>query len=296
MYRISILITCHNRRDKTLACLDALFKNKLPEGYKLDVFLVDDGSADGTRKAVSERFSDVRLIKGDGNLYWNGGMRVAWEAAITSGVTYDYFIWLNDDSHVYPDAVRKVVDSFETLVGTGETPGALVGTMVDPTSKRPTYGGRRSVSKLNPMKMSGVLSPGVDPVKCHFVNGNFTIISAKAFQAIGNLSEAYTHSMGDFDYGLRLIEAEFTCWVAQGAYGECESNSMIGGWQDNSLPLHERVKLIRSITQQPPLDEWIIFIKRHAGPFWVLYWLSATIRHKFPIYWLKIHDFKRKFR
>ena len=167
MNTVAVLITCHNRKDKTLACLDALFKNKSSKDYNLDAFLVDDGSADGTREAVSEQFSDVILMKGDGNLYWNGGMRVAWEAALASGVAYNYFIWLNDDSHVYPDAVRRIVDSFQTLVGTGETPGALVGTMVDPSSKRPTYGGRGSVSTVNPMKME--IGMQKDPIRIQYL-------------------------------------------------------------------------------------------------------------------------------
>ena len=47
MKTIATLITCHNRKDKTLACLDALFSNHLPDRVLLDVFLVDDGSTDG---------------------------------------------------------------------------------------------------------------------------------------------------------------------------------------------------------------------------------------------------------
>ena len=46
MPRIAVLITCHNRRVMTLACLDALVANRLPSAVTLAVILVDDGSTD----------------------------------------------------------------------------------------------------------------------------------------------------------------------------------------------------------------------------------------------------------
>jgi GT2 family glycosyltransferase len=77
MYTIAVLLTCHNRRDKTITCLDSLYNCLLPSDFQLDVFLVDDGSSDGTSKAVSEKFPSVNVIQGNGNLFWNQGMRLA---------------------------------------------------------------------------------------------------------------------------------------------------------------------------------------------------------------------------
>ena len=46
---IAVLITCYNRKDKTLLCLESLFKQQgLGIDFSLAVFLVDDGSTDGT--------------------------------------------------------------------------------------------------------------------------------------------------------------------------------------------------------------------------------------------------------
>ena len=88
--KIAVLITCHNRKAKTVACLHALFANDLPKDYSLEIFLVDDGSTDGTEQAVRGRYPKVNIIKGDGNLYWNGGMRVAFADAIEQG--FDIFL------------------------------------------------------------------------------------------------------------------------------------------------------------------------------------------------------------
>ena len=45
---IAVLLTCHNRKEKTVACLTELYNCTIPANYAFEVFLVDDGSTDGT--------------------------------------------------------------------------------------------------------------------------------------------------------------------------------------------------------------------------------------------------------
>ena len=86
MGEIAILMTCHDRVATTVACLRRLFAAvEQLEGWACKVFLVDDGSTDGTGDRVRVEFPDVRVIDGDGTLYWAKGMRKAWEAAVASG-------------------------------------------------------------------------------------------------------------------------------------------------------------------------------------------------------------------
>src|SRR5215213_1125781 len=99
---LAVLITCHNRRAKTIACLDALFTQaRFAGGFR--VFLVDDGSTDGTREAVEAQFSNVTILRGNGTLFWCGGMRKAFAAAAPSDP--DHYLWLNDDTRLDPDAL-----------------------------------------------------------------------------------------------------------------------------------------------------------------------------------------------
>ena len=63
MKNIAILITCHNRKEKTIQCLEALFfQNGLGEQFNIEVFLVDDGCTDGTPEAISQNFQLVNNI------------------------------------------------------------------------------------------------------------------------------------------------------------------------------------------------------------------------------------------
>ena len=89
--RIAAVMAVHNRRALTLACLDSLRTQQLP-GATLDVFVLDDASTDGTAEAVTQHHPDVRLLRGDGHLYYNGGMRRALDQAMAgdTGATADW--------------------------------------------------------------------------------------------------------------------------------------------------------------------------------------------------------------
>ena len=88
MEDIAILLTCHNRKDKTLKALAALQKAK--ESYsnpiRLSIYLTDDGSTDGTAKAIQQYFPNVIILHGDGNLFWAGGMINSWKEAIKKNI------------------------------------------------------------------------------------------------------------------------------------------------------------------------------------------------------------------
>ena len=80
--KIAVLLACHNRKDKTISCLNSLFNANLFLNYSLEVYLVDDCSTDGTSEAVTNFFPNVNIIRGNGNLYWNQGMRLAWKTSV----------------------------------------------------------------------------------------------------------------------------------------------------------------------------------------------------------------------
>ena len=81
MQTIAVLLTVHNRKAKTLECLQRLYAQQPLEGYQVNVYLTDDGCTDGTPEAVRQQFPQVHIIHGDGNLFWNRGMYTAWQEA-----------------------------------------------------------------------------------------------------------------------------------------------------------------------------------------------------------------------
>src|ERR1700757_19038 len=107
-FKIASLACSYNRKDKTIRFLTSLFSQTLPEGYSLDVYLLDDSSTDGTADYVRTHFPDVTIIEGTGSLYWAGGMRTVWRAAMKHD-EYDFFLLLNDDVHLADDAISRLL-------------------------------------------------------------------------------------------------------------------------------------------------------------------------------------------
>jgi len=267
--RICATLTAHNRRDKTLAALDAFFRQK--GSFRLRAVLMDDGSTDGTAVAVRERFPDVTVLEGDGSLFWNGGMAAAFDEAVRGGD--DYFLWLNDDT-ILDDAALQHLTADALKVATGE--GCIVvGSVRDPETGALSYGGVRQASAWHPGKFQ-LQPPGGSPMPCDAMNGNIVLIAAKVAARLGGIDRRFTHSMGDYDYALRARKAGIPLVVAAGMHGSCPRNPPGSAWHDKP-GFRERLRAVKSPKGLPPA-EWAHFLKKHGGPTWPLAWLLTYRR------------------
>ena len=271
---IAVLLTCHNRRDQTLRCLQSVFAQGGAETlFTLTVVLVDDGSTDGTAEAVRARFPAVHVIAGTGHLYWNRGMRVAFRWALAR--SFDFYLWINDHTQLRPAALSTLLSASHESAMQG-TPAIITGSTCDPLSGRRTYGGlrwgrgwRRELIAAGPH--------ATDLVPCDTMNGNCTLIPDRVAQVVGNLDSAFQHSFGDLDYGFRARTAGFPIYVAPDFLGECSDNSRAGTWRDRDASLRKRWTHLTSAKGSPPA-EWALYCCRHLGVLWPLYALSPYVK------------------
>lgn len=272
MKKIIVVMTCFNRRDKTLQCLHRLFEaaSKVLE-LELDVIVVDDGSTDGTSAAIQAAYSQrVQVVRGNGSLFWGGVMRLAMETALTA--QFDYLLWLNDDTMLDGSAIKRVAEASSTY------PDAiLVGATHDSVNQQLcTYGGVVRKSRYGRTNWSRhVISDAYLPAET--MNGNFVLIPSAVVYQLGPISKAFTHSLGDFDYGLRAKRIGVKILQMPGSIGCCDRNPIAGSYQDKSLSKWVRWQKLRSLKGFPP-REWAIFTYRHAGPLWFLYWAWPYIK------------------
>jgi GT2 family glycosyltransferase len=268
---IAVLIACYNRRETTLRCLDALFRQQLPAGFNLATYLVDDGCTDGTGAAVQATFPDVNLIVADGSLYWSGGMRFAWEVAARADP--DFYLWLNDDTCLLPGCLGTLLATWKYIVSVGKERCIVIGSCCDPQTGELSYGGRRKSCK-HPAKLILVPPDPVMPRACETFNGNCVLVPREAFKVLGFMRR-FQHSMSDSDYGLLAIREGIQVAVAPGILAECVLNPILehphSAWQNRALPRLTRWKILLARKGLPPVDWWR-YLWTHAGLRALWYW------------------------
>lgn len=260
--RTAVLLTCHNRAAVTGACLRALS----PQLQASDsVYLVDDGSTDGTANLAKTIVPNIKIIHGDGSLYWAGGMRLAMRTALEQD--FDYYLWLNDDTVLSPDAIEQL----HRLHPGSEHPVILVGSTKDPDSETFSYGAwKEAPGLLRGLTRSWKPVPphATEVTRADTMNGNCVLISRAVVQRVGGIDPSFVHSMADLDYGLRARGLGCSILVAPGYLGTCRANdlkpprTLIERWRQTTGP------------KGHPFRAHVVFCARHKGIFWPAAWVA----------------------
>lgn len=274
MKNIAVLLTVFNRKNKTLECLQRIFAQLPLDGYQIDVYMTDDGCTDGTPEVVKIQYPEVHIIHGDGNLYWNRGMYTAWQEAAKKD--YDFYLWLNDDTYVYSTMLTTLLEvSFIK-----EDMSIIVGATQSLDRKEITYGGRLSNGKIP--TPNGELTP------VSYFNGNIVLVPRYVYNKIGNLDYYFTHSKGDFDYGLRALKVGIKIYQVGECLGECNLHESLDKWCNPDVPLVLRWRMLYRPNGMPPKETFHLE-KRHKGLFIATFhFLTVHIRCLLPNLWIKL--------
>ncbi len=265
---IAVLITCYNRFETTKTCLENLFaQNGLGEKYTMDVFLVDDNSPDATADRISIIFPQIQLINGTGNLFWNRGMRLAWQRASEKEV-FDYFLWLNDDTFLFSDSITMMLAGVHSNA-------VVVGSTINSNRTLITYGGFSKNHKQ--MVPNGTFE------LCHYFNGNCVLIPREVFTIVGMLDPTFHHAVGDFDYGLRANKKGIELLMAPDFVGYCDEHIGIPLWCNAAVSIRKRFKFLYSPLSGCMPSQFFLFERRHYGLSTALFhFVTLHIRALFP--------------
>ena len=147
MFRIAVLITTFNRVDVLNSTLNALENQIVSTKIGFDIFLLDDGCSDNTPVIINSNFPKVNIVSGNGELFWNRGMLFLWEYA-EKYREYQFFLWLNDDTKLYPHALEELLDGVNQFGANTIIVGNICGSS---ENSRVTYGGYRDRVLLQPI-------------------------------------------------------------------------------------------------------------------------------------------------
>jgi len=230
---IAVLITCHNRKVKTISCLRNLFNQTgLNSNFKLEVFLTD-------------------LDK----------------------KTYDFYLWVNDDTQLLPNAVIELLACEMQF----KNNSLICGAVSSPDGNQYTYGGQDRNGKA--------VIPNGQIQRCFNINGNCVLISKAVVDKIGIIDPIYPHAIGDFDYGLRALRGGFNVLTTRIYVGHCESNNL-PKWCYRSTPLKERFKSLYSPLGSSHPYYFFIYERKHFGlHIAIIHFLSIHLRALIPSLW-----------
>ena len=213
---VSIVIVNWNAKDYLRICLKSI-ADETPN-LNVEVFVVDNASADGSAEMVREEFPGVRLIANADNK--------GFAAANNQGMRQSrgrYVLLLNPDTVILENAIEKSVAFADRTPRAG-----VVGCRVLETMDRAQRTGFRFPGPLNTFwTMSGLTSafPGSRVFSGHLyagwdrdserrlevVSGMYMLVRRQAIEEVGLMDEAYFVYAEEADWCFRFWKAGWEC-------------------------------------------------------------------------------------
>ncbi|MBN1186526.1 MAG: glycosyltransferase family 2 protein [Bacteroidales bacterium] len=274
---IAVLLTCHNRKEKTIACITQLNESKsvCSIAFEMDVYLTDDGSTDGTSDELKKLFPAVNILYGNGSLFWAGGMRNSWKAALQKR-EYDAFFLLNDDTIIERTCFDELFKTHEYSIKVYGKGGIYIGSVKDQFTQEHSYGGNILINKWK-FSAKKVLPDG-NIKECDLGCSNIMLVHYKVVDTIGIFSEKYIHAKADFDYTLRAQEKKFPILVCPNYCGYCTNDTPNVNLK--KMNLRQRIQYLKD-PKGVELSGYMYFIRRFfpfRAPFvYCSLWLKTLI-------------------
>lgn len=288
--KIAVLYTCFNRKQKTLSSLEGLFNSiqifNTDSSDKIcpTIYLTDDGCTDGTSEAILRKYpnEDINIIKGDGNLYWAGGMRLAWKEAMKRHFEWHFYLLLNDDTDIFGHCFTELLDTHAYCKMKFGQDGIYSGiTCGKEDMNQTTYGGRIITNSF--LGSAYKVSASGHPQLVHQTNANILLVPKSVVDQIGIFFEGFRHGNADYDYAMHASFKGIPVLVTAHHCGTCDFDHA------NETDLRNKI-LSMSQTERTsyfsnPLHssrDYLTFIKRNIPLKYPFTWIFRKLQEKYP--------------
>ncbi len=215
MIKIAIIIPTFNRRKPLSHVLKQLQKID-DAGFQLSIFVVVDGSTDGTIEMLKGEFSNVITIIGDGNWWYTKSMNEGFKLAQAHNP--DYFLLLNDDMHFETDFVAILLKAaleknnnaiITSICFSDKAPFLLFNSGVKRISwwRSKFFRYHLALSKGSPKDFTGL-------VRTEAITGRGTIIPSNILYRLNMYDEKFVQYGSDLDLGFKAIKNGYECYIS----------------------------------------------------------------------------------
>lgn len=206
-HKIALVFPIFNGLGFTKKCLESLsvsFEKLDSEKATFEIVIADDGSVDNSNEWIKKHYPEVHILRGDGNLWWSGGVNLAIDYAIKI-LQADYILWWNND--ILPEE-----DYFENLLGViGKTDqNTIIGSKIYYADKRDIIWSMGGLFNPKNGKKSMMGNDQKDseefnkPRKADWLAGMGTLVHNTVYNKIGMLdAKNFPQYHGDADFTFR---------------------------------------------------------------------------------------------
>jgi GT2 family glycosyltransferase len=209
---VHALIPAHNNKPEVLQVLRCLERQRYGD---LEVLLVDDGSTDGTGEEVRRGFPRVRVLQGDGQLWWTGANVLGVSDVTKRAKEGDFILLLNNDVSMDDDYVGELVKCSEHL---GR---AIVGsTIVDDERRDCMVAGLRLDRRLRVTEQTdaAAIRESEYDDRVDVLPGRGTLVPLEVFRRTGTFNRRrLPHYGADYEFSIRARRAGFRLAVSHRA-------------------------------------------------------------------------------
>jgi len=204
---LSVIIVNWNTRDLLCQCLDSLFQ-KVKE-IDTEIFVVDNGSTDGSVAAVREKFPGVRLIENPVNLGFAKANNQA--LSVSKG---RYLLLLNPDTQVKDEAIERMLSFMSAHVEAGLVGAQLLNadeskqnSIANFPSLATELLNKSLLRRLFPEKFPGKETDYAGPIEVDSVIGACMLVRREAVEQVGLLDEEFFLFLEETDWCYRMRNA-----------------------------------------------------------------------------------------
>ena len=192
--KIFILSAVKNDLGHTKRLLKSIFAQTYTN---YEAFIVDDGSTDGTDSYIKEKYSTVKLLKGNGDFWWTKSLNFGLTEILKKAGSDDYVWTINNDCHFDINLLKNLMVN-EKLI---KNPKHIVGSkIIDSNTKKVVDDGVK-----------------IDWKKMEFRSGGSDALSTKGtlypicvFKKIGLFdAKHFPHYFSDYEFSIRAKREGF---------------------------------------------------------------------------------------
>lgn len=272
---VAILLPVYNHLEYTQKTLDEIAELTKTAGQdKFCTIVVDDGSTDGTSAWIEKHHPEVILLKGDGNLWWSGGMNIGARYAIEK-LGVGFVLLYNNDIQIaknYFTCLRRIIREIDedTIVGSKvyvkENPEIVWSMGGFFNRKNGKYG------------MYGYYEKDSDEFKkiieADWLAGMGTLIPTRVIRKIGYWDDVnFPQYHGDSDFTFRAKVNGFKIIVSPDLV---IYNSVKNSGIDRKESIREIIDLMTDVRSKSNLKKNLLFYKKH----------SVSLSGYIPLFWI----------